>query len=270
MNAGHLLAVPFLRDHRQRRCGHQRDEAGDVVGRVRRPVPEEPEQSSRIVRRIEDRPGVHDRPDRVQCELELRDDAEVPAAAPQAPEELGVLRLGCVDDPAVGGDDLRGEEVVAREPVLAHQPADPAAEREAADARGRDEAARCREPVRLGLVVDVAPDRAAADVRAPLGGVDQDAAHPGQVDHDPVVAGREAGDAVAAAPHRNRQVVAAREPDGGGHVRCARRLDDERGPFVVEAVPHRACLVVSLVLGSDDRAADRLPQLLDGRLAEDG
>ena len=43
------------------------------------------------VGRVEDRPGVDDRADRVQLELELRDDAEVAAAAAQPPEQVGVL-----------------------------------------------------------------------------------------------------------------------------------------------------------------------------------
>ena len=67
------------------------------------------------------------------------------------------------------------DEVVAGEAVLAHQPADAAAEREAGDAGGRDEAAGRREAVRLRLVVDVGPDGAAADGRAPRGRVDADA-----------------------------------------------------------------------------------------------
>ena len=97
---------------------------------------------------------------------------------------------------AVGGDDVGADEVVAGEAVLAHQPADAAAEREAADAGRGDEAAGRREAVRLRLVVDVGPDRAAADVGDAGRDVDAHLAHRREVDDHAVVAGREPGDAV--------------------------------------------------------------------------
>ncbi len=91
----------------------------------------------------------------MEVELELRDDAEVAAATAQSPEQVRVVGLARVDEPAVRRDDVGRDEVVAREAELAHRPADAAAEREPGDTGGRDEAARRREPVRLGLVVDV-------------------------------------------------------------------------------------------------------------------
>jgi hypothetical protein len=59
-----------------------------LVGRVRNPVAVEAEHIGRILHRPEDRPGEHDRPHGMQAELELGDDAEVPAAAAEAPEEI--------------------------------------------------------------------------------------------------------------------------------------------------------------------------------------
>ena len=203
------------------------------------------------VRRPGRRSGPRRRSARRGCsvELELGDDPEVAAAAAQPPEELGVLGLARVHEPAVRGDDVGADEVVAREAVLAHQPADAAAEREAGDAGRRDQAAGRREPVRLRLVVDVGPHRAAADVAR--------AARPDrrarsriarEVDHDPVVAGREARDAVAAAAHGDREVVAAREPDRRDHVGRAAAADDQRRPpLVVHPVPDPARLGVAVV-----------------------
>ncbi len=103
----------------------------------------------------------------MQLEFELGDDPEVTAAAAQAPEQVGVLVRAGVQQPAVGGDEIGADEVVAGEAVLAHQPADPTAERVPGDTRRRYEASGGGEAVRLRLVVDVGPDRAAADVRAP-------------------------------------------------------------------------------------------------------
>ena len=101
----------------------------------------------------------------MQRELELCHDAEVAAAAAQPPEEICVLGLARVDELPVGRHDVGADEVVAGEAVLAHQPADPAAERVAADAGRRHEPAGRRQPVGLRLVVDGGPGRAAADVR---------------------------------------------------------------------------------------------------------
>jgi hypothetical protein len=54
----------------------------------------------------------------VQPELELGDDAEVAAAAADAPEQVGVLVLAGPYHPAVGEDDLSRDEVVAGQAEL--------------------------------------------------------------------------------------------------------------------------------------------------------
>ena len=125
----------------------------------------------------------------MEVELELRDDAEVAAATAQSPEQVRVVGLARVDEPAVRRDDVGRDEVVAREAELAHRPADAAAEREPGDTGGRDEAARRREPVRLGLVVDVGPHRASADRRPTSGRIDADVAHPKEM-HMPDLSSR--------------------------------------------------------------------------------
>jgi hypothetical protein len=63
----------------------------------------------------------------VQPVVEARDDADVPAAAADRPEQLGLAVGVDLEHAAVGGDDLGAEEVVDREPVLADQVAHPAA-----------------------------------------------------------------------------------------------------------------------------------------------
>ena len=84
---------------------------------------------------------------------------KLPAPPRRPQKQVGVLGLARVDEPTVRGDHVGADEVVAGETVLAHQPADAAAEREAGDARGRDQPAGRGQGVRLRLVVDVAPDR---------------------------------------------------------------------------------------------------------------
>ena len=120
-----------------------------------------------IVERVEDRPGEHDRPDRVQAVLERRDDAEVPAGAAHAPEQIGVDALARGHELAVGRDEIDGEQVVDGRAVLAHQPADPAAERQAGDPGVGDDAAHGGEPEELRLAVELAPQHAGLRARSP-------------------------------------------------------------------------------------------------------
>ena len=96
----------------------------------------------------------------MQAELELGHDAEVAAASAQAPEEVGVLGLARLDELAVGGHQVDGQQLVDREPVLAHDPADAAAEREPGDPGVGDDPAGRREPERLRLAVELAPEHA--------------------------------------------------------------------------------------------------------------
>ena len=74
--------------------------------------------------------------------LERRGDAEVAAAAAERPEQVGVALVGHRQDLAVRRHELASQQVVDGEPVLAHQPTEPTAEREPSDPGRRDDAAR--------------------------------------------------------------------------------------------------------------------------------
>ena len=146
--------------------------------------------------------------------LERRHDAEAAAASAKRPEELGVLGLARGEHVPVRGDDLERDEVVRGEPVLAAQPADAAREREPGDARLRDDAERRREAVlpasRASSSPSVTPPPARA-VRA--SGSTSIAFSRERSTHEPAVGERVAGDAVAAAAHRDDEPVLAREAD---------------------------------------------------------
>jgi hypothetical protein len=192
----------------------------------------------------------------VQPEREGGHDAEVAAAAAQRPEQVGVLIGVRADLPAVGQHDLRLEQVVDREAEASREVAEPAAEREAADACAADDAARRGQPVLAGRVVDLAPEAAAADARRPRDGIDLDVLQPRQVDHDAAVAGPQPGAVVAAAPHRDEELVLAGEAERRRDVVRARDARDHAGALVDHRVVDGARVVVVGVPGSDQVALE--------------
>jgi hypothetical protein len=70
-----------------------------------------------------------------------------------------VLVLGRAQPLAAGRHEIDGEEVVDREAVLAHQPADATAEREPGDSGVAHDSTSRGQTVRLRLAVEVAPER---------------------------------------------------------------------------------------------------------------
>jgi hypothetical protein len=72
----------------------------------------------------------------VEPELESRRDPEVAAPATDRPEQIRLRVSVDAEEAAVGGHQLRREKVVDRQPELADQVADPAAERDPADPDG--------------------------------------------------------------------------------------------------------------------------------------
>jgi len=192
----------------------------------------------------------------VQREPERADDAEVPASAPQGPEQVGVVVGRRPDDVALRGDDLGLQEVVDGEPVVAHQPAEAATQAEAADAGVAHDAARGGQPVGLGLVVDVAPQGTSLDEGRALDRIDRDGAHRRQVDHHPVVAHRGAGHVVAPAADGDLEVTVAGEAHRRGHVGGTAAAGNQPGSSVDAAVPYGAGVVVVVVVGGDHLAPE--------------
>jgi hypothetical protein len=123
-------------------------------------------------------PPQHGR-DRMRTIEERRHDAEIAAAAAQPPEQVRVRLVICRDDRALCGDDLAGEEVVAGQPVLAHQPSDAAAERQACDARARDDARWHRQSIDMRLAIDVAKRGARLHQRGSPMPIDEHSLHAG-------------------------------------------------------------------------------------------
>ena len=91
--------------------------------------------SRALVEPEEEQPELDHRADRVERELERRDDAEVAAAAAQRPEQVGFSSFEARTIRPSAVTTSAATQVVAREPGLAGQPADAAAEGQAARCR---------------------------------------------------------------------------------------------------------------------------------------
>ena len=92
----------------------------------------------------------------MQLEEEGGHHAEVAAAAAQRPEEIGVFRLAGRDEAAVGQHDVGLEQIVDGQPELAGEMTDAAAEGDAADPGGGDDAAGGAQTEGVGGMVQIA------------------------------------------------------------------------------------------------------------------
>src|SRR5687768_4287634 len=93
----------------------------------------------------------------MQSELERGDYAEVTAATPQGPQEVGILPLARHDELPISRYHVGGDEVVADEAERPREVADATAEAQTGDPRGRDGAARRGEAEGVSGVVEIAP-----------------------------------------------------------------------------------------------------------------
>ncbi len=255
--------VQGLGDDRQWGDGAEPDDAAELVRRFGGEVPVEAQHVGGVVGRPEDGPGHHGRADGVEREPERGDDAEVAAAASERPEQIGVFVGGRPDDAALGGHHFGGQQVVDGEPVFAHEEADAAAEGEPGDAGVAHDAAGGRQTVGLRLVVDVAPESTTLHPGRATGGVDPHGPHRREVDDDPVVAHRGAGNVVAAAPYGDLQVVVAREAHGRDHIGHARAAGDAGRMTVDRAIPDPAGSVVAGAGRQQQLSAERSAELVE-------
>ena len=238
-----------------------------LVGQPGAEVAVEAQHLAGLVQRVDHEPA-QDLRHRMEPIFEGRDDAEVAAAAPQRPEEIGVLRRAGLLELAVRRHHVGGEQVVDGESVLAHQPAQAAAQRQPADPRVGDGAAGRGEPERLRLVIQLAPEHAALRPGRAGARVHVDALHGGQVDDQATVVGAVARRPVTAAAHGHHDAGRPCEVDRLLHIGDAGAARDERRPAVDVAVPHAPGGLVAAVVTLDHLAAQRAPEAPDVSSAE--
>ena len=162
-----------LRRHEWKRwCAEVSDDGGDVVGEGVGPVAVELQELAPLPGVVEDEPCQDRTGELVELVFEGGDDAEVAAAAANAPEELLVLKGGRANHAAVGEHDLGLQETVRGEAEFAHQVANTAAGGEACDACVSHVTAGDGEAVCLGRRVQLAPGDASPSCRGAGCGID--------------------------------------------------------------------------------------------------
>ena len=181
----------------------------------------------------------------MQFELERRHDAEIAATAADGPEKVGVLHRARLNERAVGGHHIGGDQIVHREPEFSAEPPEAATECEPCDPRSRVDAERRGKTEGLRLFVELAERDAGLNPRGLLLRVDADGAHRRQVDKEPALANRVAGNVVATAAHRHEQTVVAGKTHRPHHVACTAAAHDRARPAVDHGVPDRPRLVVT-------------------------
>ena len=206
-------------------------------------------------------PGVGQRTrehrgDRVQPVDERRDHGEVAAAAPQPPQQVGVFVRPDLQDVAAGGDDLRTDQVVAREAVPRVEPPEPTTEGQPGDPGAGHHPERGGQSVTLRRSVELPEQQPGPGVRDPLDRIDGHVLHAREVEHDPPVADCVPRDAVAAAADGQHEVVIAGVPDPRCDVARVPASDDRQRSPVDHRVEHGAGVVVPRIVGADHVGGD--------------
>jgi hypothetical protein len=133
-------ASPLLRSPDHHRTVGLRVQVGFHVsdlGRFRGDIAVETQHLTRLRERPDDIAAENDRIHLVQPVFDRGDDAEIAAAAAQAPVKIRIFLVARPQEPPIGGDDIKRGHIVTGEAEAAPQPAEAAAERETCRARVR-------------------------------------------------------------------------------------------------------------------------------------
>jgi hypothetical protein len=254
--------VQLFRERRTRRDRDEREESVQLrrLGGYELAVPAK--NVARVGEVVDHRAGLNGA-HRMAVERERRDDAEVPAAAANRPEQVALAFGVGLNDRAVGENDRRRDEIVDRQSTAARQMTDASAEREAPDTGGRDDSCRHRKPVLVRRPVDVAERGTALHAHHSRARVDAHDIHGGEIDHEPAIDAREAGAVVPAAPDRDRQPALAGETDRRRNVCFVGAVRNRRRVLVDHRVVERPRIVVALSASLDDAALNCRSETLD-------
>jgi len=161
---------------------------------------------------------------------------EIAATTTCGPEQIGVLMLTGGDDASVRQDEVDRQEIVQRQRMLAHQPAEPAAQCETCDTRARNCTASNRQAMQLSFAIEFSPRNARLGTCRPAHRIDMDALHRGKVDHHAAIDRCAPRHIVTAAANGGLETEPLRNADSVGDVGHAATPGDQRRTLVDQAI----------------------------------
>ncbi len=241
------FAVNVGGQKRHRRRGHHIGDGGQLVRRGFR-FGDEP--SDGLGGRGQNEHAAEDHINRMQTILEAGDDAEVTPTAAQCPEEIRVVIGIHMEQVAIRGDDVHRQQVVDGEAVLAHEIADAAAQRDAADAHRTRIAKPDREAMRARRGGDFRRRQARFGPHGRSIDIDLQPLHARQVEHDAAIRNAKTRHTVTAAADREFQACGARNRDDPRNVGGVRHLHDDGRAAVEAPIEDSARLIVAVSAGN--------------------
>src|SRR6266403_531501 len=129
---------------------------------------------------------AQDRRNRAGSELETSDSAEIPASAPERPEQIIVFISAGSEHLSIGSHHLRRQQIVDRHPVFANQPANSTSEGQATNTSPGHYAARDCEPEDMRFSIDVTQSRSALYSNSSGRSIYENGSHSGKINHQTV------------------------------------------------------------------------------------
>src|SRR5260221_3909912 len=184
--------------------------------------------------------------DGVRGEFERGDDAEVPATAAQTQEEIGVAVFVDLQQTSVGGNELNRAHAGGAEAILAHEPAETAAEQITDDSNGCGESIEWGQPKGGSRLDHICPFHTWLHARCRCPWIDLQTAHIGEVDQDRAIS--RVRMSMTSTLHRDGETVLTRKGDCGEHISGNSMHDDERSMLVKgRCIPCQTRPVIAIV-----------------------
>lgn len=112
--------------------------------------------------------------------------------------------------------------------------------------------------MRLRALIEFAPGKTGLSPRRVFACVHLHAFHGRKVNHHAAVTGAESGDVMAAAAHRDEQIVIAREIDRMDHIGLIGALHNRCRALVYQTIPYPSSLIIAFII-IENKATMQIP-----------
>ena len=214
-------------------------------------------------------PGKQDQPrqqlaHRMQPDAHGGHHAEISPTAAQRPEQLRIRRGIRGDEAAIGKDELGAEQIVQRQAVSGGQRPIAAAQRQPGHADRTDGAGDGGEVMRCCGGDHIRRRGAALDHSDTGLGIDRDAPHAREIQHQAIGPQRPPHPVMPAAANRQGQVMDPANMQSGLHVLGRFAKGEKRRAMVDSPVPDMPGAVIGILARQCDLARHRAAQLIGG------